>query len=91
MGGYKVRQVGCYKVSLLRDFRMWGFIRSNRYFFVAAHIFFDQKFLFKIDEKGPQMGVYKVKWSFFKCRKWVFISSQDFQNHPQASDHKVKW
>ena len=30
------------------------------------------------------MGVYKVKWSFFECRKWVFIRSQNFQNHPQA-------
>ena len=37
MGGYKVRQVGGYKVSLSLDFRMWGFIRSNRYFFVAAN------------------------------------------------------
>ena len=37
LGGYKVRQVGGYKVSLSLDFRMWGFIRSNRYFFVAAN------------------------------------------------------
>ena len=37
VGGYKVRQVGGYKVSLSLDFRMWGFIRSNRYFFVAAN------------------------------------------------------
>ena len=37
VGGYKVRQVGGYKVSLSLDFRMWGSIRSNRYFFVAAN------------------------------------------------------
>ena len=40
--------------------------------------------------RAPQMGVYKVKWSFFECRKWVFIRSQNFQNHPQAGDYKVK-
>ena len=38
VGVYKVRQVGGYKVSLSLDFRMWGFIRSNRYFFVAANV-----------------------------------------------------
>ena len=32
VGGYKVRQGGGYKVSLVRNFRMWAFIRSNRYF-----------------------------------------------------------
>ena len=37
VGGYNVRPVGGYKVSLACDFRMWGFIRSNRYFFVAAN------------------------------------------------------
>ena len=26
--------------------------------------------------RAPQMGVYKLKCSFFKCRKWVFIRSQ---------------
>ena len=37
VGGYKVRQVGGYKVSLSLDLRMWGFIRSNCYFFVSAN------------------------------------------------------
>ena len=55
VGGYKVRQVGGYKVSILRDFRMWGFIRSNRYFFVAAKV--TKVTLFR----APHMGVYKVK------------------------------
>ena len=37
VGGYKVRQMGGYKVSLSVDFRIWGLIRSNRYFFVAVN------------------------------------------------------
>ena len=40
--------------------------------------------------RAPQMGVYKVKGSFFECRKWVLIRSHNFQNHPQAGDLKVK-
>ena len=35
------------------------------------------------------MGVYKVKWSFFQYRKWVFIRSHNFQNHPQAGDYNL--
>ena len=35
-GDYTVRQVGGYNVSFTLDFRMWGFIRSNCYFFVAV-------------------------------------------------------
>ena len=35
------------------------------------------------------MHVYKVKWSFFQCFTWG-IRSQNFQNHPQAGDYKVK-
>ena len=37
VGGYKVRQMGGYKVSLSVDFRIWGLIRSNRYFFVPVN------------------------------------------------------
>ena len=37
VGGYKVREMGGYKVSLSVDFRIWGLIRSNRYFFVAVN------------------------------------------------------
>ena len=40
--------------------------------------------------RAPQMSVYKVKWSFFECRKWVFIKSDNFQNYPQAGVYKVK-
>ena len=38
VGGYKVIQVCGYKVSLSLDFRIWGPIRSNRYFFFAENV-----------------------------------------------------
>ena len=37
-----------------------------------------------------QISVYKFKWSFFRCRKWICIRSQNFQNHLQAVDYKAK-
>ena len=74
MGGYKVRQVGGYKVSLSLDFRMWGFIRSNRYFLLPqmgvykVTLFFHQEIfsqkIFSAKGHLPQMSGYKVTLFF---------------------------